>query len=244
MDLPYLSFIIPAYNEEARLPGTLDQVLQFLELQDFSYEIIVVENGSQDRTLEIAQAYAARHPRVRVIHEDGRGKGLAVRTGMLQACGQYRFMADADLSMPVAEVLRFLPPQLSNFEVAIGSREAPGSVRYREPLHRHLGGRLINLAIRLLALPGLQDTQCGFKCFRSDVAQDLFGKMQLPGWSFDIEVLYIARLHGYRIVEIPIPWHYMPSSKLSPLKDALRMLRDILRIRGNARRGLYQQASR
>jgi dolichyl-phosphate beta-glucosyltransferase len=241
LDSLFLSFIIPAYNEETRLPATLEKTLTFLKSQDYPYEVIVVENGSQDQTLRVAQEFAARHPELRVMHENGRGKGLAVRTGMLQARGEYCFMADADLSMPIGELARFLPPALNGYDVAIGSREAPGSVRYREPLHRHLGGRLINLAIRLLALPGLQDTQCGFKCFRAPVAQDLFSRMRLSGWSFDIEVLYIARLRGYRVVEIPIPWHYNPSSKLSPVRDALRMLQDILEIRSNARQGLYDR---
>jgi dolichyl-phosphate beta-glucosyltransferase len=242
LDSLFLSLIIPAYNEETRLPDTLEQALGFLGRQDFTYEVIVVENGSHDRTLQIAQEIAAAHPQLRVIHEDGRGKGLAIRSGMLQARGEYRFMADADLSMPIGELLRFLPPQLADFDVAIGSRESPGARRYDEPLHRHLGGRLVNLAIRLLALPGLQDTQCGFKCFHAPAAQALFSRMRQTGWSFDVEILYIANLLGYRVVEIPIPWFYRPSSKVNPVRDALWIIRDILRIRGNARRGLYRSS--
>lgn len=199
----------------------------------------MVENGSTDRTLEIAQAFAARHPELLVLHSDGRGKGLAVRLGMLAASGEYRFMCDADLSMPIEEVTRFLPPALADLDVAIGSREVQGARRYDEPIHRHLGGRFINLLIRILILPGLQDTQCGFKCFRAAVAQDLFKHQTLNGWSFDIELLYIAYRRGYRVVEVPVDWYYRPESKVSALRDAVRMIGDIFRIHSNGRRGLY-----
>jgi hypothetical protein len=158
---------------------------------------------------------------------------------MLQASGVYRFMCDADLSMPLNQINRFLPPQLTDFDLAIASREAPGSVRYNEPHYRHWGGRAINLLIRLLALPGLRDTQCGFKCFHHTVAKDLFRRQTLTNWSFDIELLYIARLRGYRIVELPIPWYFNPESKLNVVKDALRMVLDIIHIRQNARLGVY-----
>ncbi len=236
----FLSIIIPAHNEENRLPGTLEQIRHFLQAQPYPSETLVIENGSQDQTFTIASDFADRHPGFRVLQEVGRGKGLAVRRGMLEACGTYRFMCDADLSMPVGEINRFLPPQLADFDVAIASREAPGAVRYGEPAYRHLGGRFINTMIRILALPGLQDTQCGFKCFRAEVALDLFRYQTLPGWSFDIEVLYIARRHGYRITELPIPWYYNSDSKLNAFSDALRMVKDILKIRANAKQGLYQ----
>jgi hypothetical protein len=160
---------------------------------------------------------------------------------MQNASGQFRFMCDADLSMPVAEIPRFLPPQLADYDIAIASREAPGAVRYNETAYRHLGGRLINLMIRLLALPNLQDTQCGFKCLRDVIAEDLFGSLSLTGWSFDIEMLYLARMRGYRIVEVPIPWYFNAESKVSPLKDALKMGFDILRIRWRTLRGLYRR---
>jgi hypothetical protein len=141
--------------------------------------------------------------------------------------------------MPVGEITRFLPPQLVDYDIAIASREAPGAVRYGEPSYRHLGGRVINWMIRLLALPDLQDTQCGFKCLRDAVAVDLFGSLSLTGWSFDVEMLYLARLRGYRIVEVPIPWYFNADSKINPLKDSMKMGLDILKIRRNARRGLY-----
>lgn len=239
MSIPLLSIIIPAHNEENRLPASLEQVFAFLAAQSYEAEVLVIENGSTDRTLEVAQAFSARHANLRVIHEPGRGKGLAVRRGMLEARGQYRFMCDADLSMPIEEVNKFLPPRLTDFDVAIGSREVAGAVRYDEPSYRHLGGRLVNLAIRILILPRLEDTQCGFKCFREAAATDLFGRQVMDGWSFDIEVLYLAEQAGYKIVEVPVHWYYRSESKVNAVRDALRMIEDILRIRLNMRRGLY-----
>lgn len=235
----FLSIIIPAYNEEVRLPATLEQVANFISLQPYTAEVLIVENGSQDRTGQVAQEFAAQHPRFRVIQEAQRGKGLAVKSGMLQARGEYRFMCDADLSMPIEELNNFLPPIQAQFDIAIASREAPGSIRYHEPLHRHLGGRLINTMIRWLLLPGLQDTQCGFKCFRAGAAEELFRSQSMFGWSFDIELLYIARRRGCRIIEIPINWYYNPESKLNIFGDAIKMMADILKIRQNGRRGLY-----
>ncbi|HXF84001.1 MAG TPA: dolichyl-phosphate beta-glucosyltransferase [Anaerolineales bacterium] len=239
----FLSIIIPAHNEENRLPQTLERILHFLEKQTFPAEIIVVENGSTDRTFEIAQAFAAGRANLRVLQSE-RGKGAAVQRGMLAARGEYRFMCDADLSMPVEEIIKFIPPALQEFDIAIASREAKGAVRYNEPLYRHLGGRGINLIIQTLILPGLNDTQCGFKCFRAAVAEDLFSRQTLYGWSFDIELLYLARRRGYRIHEVPIHWYYSAETKISALRDALRMIRDIFRIHINARRGLYDETRR
>jgi dolichyl-phosphate beta-glucosyltransferase len=239
LSLPLLSIIIPAHNEENRLPRSLEQVFAFLKQQAYESEVLVVENGSSDHTFELARGFVKAHKNLRVLREAGRGKGLAVRRGMLEAHGEYRFMCDADLSMPIEEVRKFLPPARSDFDIAIGSREAPDSVRYEEPLYRHFGGRLINLAIRLLILPGLHDTQCGFKCFRAEAAEHLFNRQTLNGWSFDVELLYIASRLGYRVVEIPIDWYYRPESKVSTVPDALRLVRDIFLIHANARRGMY-----
>jgi glycosyltransferase involved in cell wall biosynthesis len=240
LDNIFLSIIIPAYNEEKRLPGTLDQIDRFLQQQVFLAEVLVVENGSQDRTFEIAQAFSQQHPAFRAIHVDRRGKGLAIQCGMLEAHGAYRFMCDADLSMPAGEISRFVPPQLEAFDVAIASREAPGAVRYNEPAFRHVGGRLVNTMIRRLALPELHDTQCGFKSFRAAVAEDLFNHQTMPGWSFDVEVLYVACKRNYRVIEVPIPWYYSSESKVNPVKDTIQMTRDILRIRKNEKEGMYR----
>lgn len=242
MPAPFLSIIIPAYNEENRLPVTLEQVLGFVKMQPYEAEVLVVENGSTDRTLELAQEFAREHPQICVIQEKEKGKGLAVRTGMLAARGRYRFMCDADFSMPVTEIPRFLPPALQNADVIIASREAPGAVRYREPVYRHIVGRVFNALIRLVALPDLHDTQCGFKCFRGEAAEVLFRCQTITGWSFDVEVLFLARKFGYRIVELPIPWYFNPNSKVSVLRDSLRMGIDLLRIRWNYLRGHYASA--
>lgn len=239
MFIPFLSIIIPAYNEESRLPRSLGRVFAFLDKQLYSSEVIVVENGSTDRTLEIARALASHDPKLTVIHEELRGKGNAVRSGMLLAHGEYRIICDADFSMPIEEIQKFLPPALNDFDIAIGSREARGAVRYNEPSYRHWGGRAINLVIRLLILPGLHDTQCGFKCFPAETAGSLFQQQTLTGWSFDIELLYIARQKKLRIKEIPIQWYFDADSKVNAVRDGLRMIADIFRIYANALRGRY-----
>ena len=235
----FLSIVIPAHNEELRLPRALRQVFSFLEKQTYSAEVIVAENGSSDRTLELAQKFASRHSNLVVIHEEHAGKGNAVRRGVLEARGQYRFICDADLSMPITELEKFLPPALNDFDIAIASREAPGAVRYNEPPYRHWGGRAINLVIRSLILPGLNDTQCGFKCFRADVAEKIFSQQTLGGWSFDIEVLYLARKKRMVIKEVPVHWYFDADSKVNAVRDALRMIGDIFRIHINALRGRY-----
>ncbi|MCK4626041.1 MAG: glycosyltransferase, partial [Phycisphaerae bacterium] len=212
---------------------------------------LVVENGSGDRTFEVAQSFGKSvaantaataptpgHPSLRVLREEMRGKGLAVRRGMLEARGQYRFLCDADLSMPIAEVNRFLPPLLEDFDIAIGSREAPGSV-VTQPASRRRIGRVFNAIVRILALPGLRDTQCGFKCFRAGVAEDVFRRQRLDSMAFDVEVLRIARGRGYRILEVPITWNFDPDSRVRLFRDSLRMVAELLTIRRNVRRGLY-----
>ena len=236
---PFLSIIIPAHNEENRLPGTLAQVFKFLNQQTFPFEVIVVENGSIDRTYQIAQDFAKQNKDLHVIQNGQPGKGLAIRRGVQAAAGDYLFFCDADLSMPIEEISKFLPPQLPHVDIAIASREAPGAVRYNEPYYRHLTGRVFNTLIRLLVLPGLQDTQCGFKCIRAEVARDIFPYQTLTGWAFDVELLYIARRLGYELVEIPIDWYFNDDSKISVFRDSLRMFLDLLLIRRNARRGLY-----
>jgi glycosyltransferase involved in cell wall biosynthesis len=237
----FLSVIIPAHNEESRLPDTLEQVFRFLGEQAFESEVLVVENGSTDQTFEVAQWFARKYATCRVIRSE-KGKGAAVRHGMLEARGEYRFMCDADLSMPVEEIVKFIPPKLETFDVAIASREATGAVRYNEPSYRHLGGRGINYIIQLLILPGLNDTQCGFKCLRAEIAEELFKRQTLNGWSFDIELLYLARRRRYRVREIPIHWYYHPETKVSAVRDAVRMIGDIFRIHANAWRGRYDGA--
>jgi len=236
---PLLSIIIPALNEEDRLPESLTKVLGFLEAQAYPAEVLLVDNGSTDRTAAIAQEFAARHSNLRLLQDPHRGKGLAVRRGMLAAQGEYRFICDADLSMPIEEVNRFLPPAMEGYDIAIASRETPGAVRYGEPAYRHWIGRVFNRAVKLLAVTSFEDTQCGFKCFRAQAGEDLFRVQRLDGWTFDVEVLFIALRRGYRVVEVPIPWYYTPGSRIRPARDSFVMLADLFRIRANWRRGLY-----
>ncbi len=233
---PFLSIIIPAHNEEHRLAQTLEEVLAFTRSQPYTSEILIMENASADRTLEIAQSYAAQHPNILVLHDDRPGKGLAVKSGMLAAHGDYRFICDADLSMPAAEIARFLPPALTGVDIGIASREAPGAVRYNEPFLRHLTGRVFNTLVRVIVLHGLQDTQCGFKCFTRQAAEALFPLQTMNGWTFDVEVLAIAQKMGLKIAEVPIPWYYHGDSKVRVVRDSLKMARDLFRIRARVRK--------
>jgi len=237
---PYLSIIIPAHNEAQRLPPSLEKINVFLQSQAYTAEVLVVENGSTDGTLAVAQAYQVQMPNLRVLVEGARGKGLAVRRGMLEATGDYRFMCDADLSMPIEQVNRFLPSAQTAVDVRIGSRELPGSQRYDEPGYRHLVGRVFNTMVRLLVLPGIQDSQCGFKCFRGDVAEAVFPLQTMGGMSFDAEVLFIARRMGYRLQEVAIDWYFDPDSRVRLVEDSLRMAFDLLKIRTNAIQGRYE----
>ncbi len=236
---PLLSVIIPALNEEHRLPKTLQRVLEFFETQTYPSEVLVVDSGSQDRTSEVVERLLSKNPSLRLFREEERGKGRAVRRGMLEADGQYRFICDADLSMPIENVNSFLPPKLEGFDIAIASREAPGAVRYDEPSFRHWIGRGFNLLVRLLAVPQFQDTQCGFKCFRAEIAEELFSIQRLQGWGFDVEVLFLAMKRGHRVVEVPIPWYFNADSRVRLLKDSLGMFTDLIQIRRNWRMGLY-----
>ena len=159
------------------------------------------------------------------------GKGWAVRHGMLAAHGEFRLLCDADLSVPIAQIERLLPPYSGEADVAVGSREAPGAARYGEPGRRHLMGRVFNTRVRWLAAPGLADTQCGFKCFRADAAELLFRRSTMNGFSFDVEILHLARRSGLSIAEIGVDWHYREHSKVRPFRDAFLMSMDLLRIR-------------
>ena len=239
MTVPFLSIVIPAHNEAQRLPPSLEKIDAFLSRQDFTYEVLIVENGSTDGTLSVAESFVEKMPYLRVIHEAQRGKGLAVKRGMLEAVGEYRFFCDADLSMPIEQVLRFIPPELADGEILIGSREVPESSRIDEPAYRHLIGRVFNAMVRWTVLPGLQDTQCGFKCFRGDIADKVFPLQTLTGMSFDAEVLFIARRMGYKIREVPIDWYFNPDSRVRLVQDSLRMAWDLLDIRLKSGRGAY-----
>lgn len=237
----FLSIVLPAHNEEKRLPETLIQIEQFINSQSFTVETVIVENGSSDKTLEIAKAYAASHKNVVVIHEDRPGKGLAVKQGMLAASGKYRFFCDVDFSMPIDQIPRFLPPIMQGVEIAIASREVRGAVRYDEPFYRHFVGRGFNMMVSILALPGIRDTQCGFKCFSAEATQKLFPLQTINGWAFDVEILAIARQIGYKIVEVPVPWYYQPQSKVNVFRDLLNTARELLKVRKIIRTRSYEK---
>ena len=239
---PLLSIIIPAYNEERRLPTSLEQVDRFVTAQPYSIEVVVVNNHSRDGTRRIADEFAAQHPYVRVLDQPRPGKGAAVQTGMLAGAGEYLFICDADFSMPIEEIRKFMPPAADHYDVAIASREVAGARRVDEPEYRHLMGRVFNLIVRVLAIPHIQDTQCGFKVFRRAAARDVFALQTIDGWGFDVEVLFIALKHGYRLIEIPITWYYKPQTKISPLRDSINMVLEVLRVRWNGWRGQYDRA--
>ena len=237
---PLLSTVVPAYNEQSRIGDTLSKMVAYLGAQDYTWELVVVDDGSTDETASLVGAFGELHPGVHLISVPHGGKGWAVNQGMLWSTGEYRFLCDADLSMPIEQLSRFLPPQASSFDIAIGSREMSGSRRIGEPYRRHIMGRTYNLLVQLLAVPGLTDTQCGFKCFRGEVAQQLFPLQRLHGFSFDVEILFLARKRGLRIAEIPIDWYYRTQSKVNPLKDSSSMVKDVLKIRWNDFRGRYK----
>lgn len=240
---PFLSIVIPAHNEETRLPASLAQINAYLRQQDYSFEVIIVENGSKDRTFEVAKEFAEAFSHISLIQspDNMRGKGLAVKQGMLAANGEWRFICDADLSMRIEDIARFLPPESVGFDLLIASREAPGARRVDEPEYRHMIGRINNWIIKLAALDDFEDTQCGFKMFSRSAAIDLFGVQKMNGIGFDVELLYIAKRRGYKIKEVPITWYYDPYSTMRLWDDSINMLREIWEIRQNWRRGHYEK---
>ena len=250
MSRPFLTIIIPAFNEAQRLPHSLSKIATFLRGQSFTTEILVVENRSTDETSgvvrDFAQTVSASDPFTLELLHSAPGKGAAVKTGMLVGKGDYLFICDADLSMPIEEVAKFLPPQQEpdGYDVAIASREIAGAVRYNEPFYRHLMGRVFNYVVRKLIIPGIEDTQCGFKMFTREAAAQVFPHQTIDGWGFDPEILYISHIRGLLLVEVPINWYYMAESRVNPIVDTFTMVREVLRIRRNGLRGTYEQVSR
>lgn len=238
-----LSIVIPAYNEELRLPPTLERLHAFLAAQPLRYEIVVVDDGSKDDTVGVATAAAATIPNLRVVRQiPNRGKGAAVRVGMLAARGQIRVMCDADGSMPPAELPKLLAPIIAcKAEIAIGSRYVEGAkTDVKQPFYRVLWSRLCNRVIQKSLVPGVRDTQCGFKAFTAEAARDLFRYGRIDGWAFDLEILALARRRGFSIAEIGVEWKDDGRSRVSPLKDMWKVIREAIAIRRNLRRGVYE----
>ena len=236
---PLLSLVIPAYNEESRLPATLILVSEALQLRGEPYEVLVVVNGSTDRTEDVVKAASERDPNIRLLVTPLPGKGRAVRIGVSEARGDRIAFADADLSTPIDEVIGLTEQLDDQYQVVIASREGTGARRVGEPYLRHLMGRVFNLLVQTLAVRGIQDTQCGFKAFTRTCARDVFGRQHIVGFGFDVEVLFVARKLGYGIKEIPVTWEYAASSRVDPLRDTVRMFRDVVRVRLYDLRGEY-----
>lgn len=237
---PYLSVVVPAYNEAERLPRTLARLQEYYDSQSYTFEVIVVSDGSRDDTVRIAQEFAARDPRFSVIDSvPNYGKGYVVRRGVLESRGEMVLFCDADLATPQEETEKLLPFLAEGYDVIIGSRPLRESrLEVRQPMWREALGRLSNGLIQLLAVRGIADTQCGFKLFRRHVAQDVFGRCKLNGFSFDFEALMIARDLGYSIKEVPIRWMHQEGSKVVIWRDYPRTFRDLvlLRTRGKSAR--------
>ncbi len=241
-DVVHLSVVIPAFEEVERLGPTLRRIRAYLNEQLFSSEVLVVVDGGRDGTLELVRELENEWAELRVLHNESNcGKGFAVRRGMLVARGRYLLFSDADLSTPIEEVERLVAALEAGGDVAIGSRALTGSVvRVRQVWWREWMGRQFNQIVRLAALSGVRDTQCGFKCFRRSAARDIFARQRIARFSFDVELLWIARKLGYRVAEVPVIWINDPSSRVHPLRDSLRMVVDLMRLRYNDLRGVYR----
>ena len=225
---PHISIVVPAFNEEGRIAATLERLGAYLAEQGYTWEVMVVDDGSADGTARVVAKWADGHEGVRLQYLPHQGKGWAVKHGMLAATGRYRFMCDADLAMPVNFLSAFLDHMNEGYDIVIGSRQLPGARRFNEPFLRHAMGRVFNWAVRLMAVRGVQDSQYGFKCFTAEAAEMLFGLQRTSGFGFDVEVLYLARKGGLRVLEIPVDWYHQRDSKVRPGIDSFAMARDIM----------------
>jgi dolichyl-phosphate beta-glucosyltransferase len=233
-----LSVVVPAFNEAARIRRTVSDIRAEMDRLGVDAELIVVDDGSVDETAAIVAEVAASDARVKLVRAAHEGKGATVRRGMVEARGAWRFLADADLSMPISELKRFLDAAAQDGDVIVGSREAGGARRVGEPWSRHAIGRVFNWTVKLLVLRGIADTQCGFKLFSARAAQLLFPLQQLDGFGFDVEILFLARRAGLLIREIPITWVYRRESKVNVTSGGRAFL-DLLAVRWHQVRGSY-----
>lgn len=239
-----ISIVIPAYNEEQRLGPTLNAILSFLSQRASAFaEILVVDDGSRDGTARIVEQFSAAHPQIRLLRNPGnRGKGYSVRHGVLESRGEWILFTDADLSAPIEELDKlFDAVRRTHADIAIGSRALERSlIQVHQSWFRETAGRIFNLFLRLLTGLPFLDTQCGFKLYRRQAAQEIFRRQRLERFGFDAEVLYIARRLGFRCVEVPVRWSHSPGTKVSMLRDSLDMFLDLLRIRWNDLLGRYR----
>src|SRR6266481_4391191 len=238
------SIIIPAHNESARLGVTLDRVLNYIAGQRWNAEVIVVNDGSHDQTPDLVRTYAQVHPTLRLLENPGnRGKGYSVRNGMLNASGDILLFTDADLSAPIEEAPKLFAAIRSGADIAIGSRWLrPELQTQRQSLLRQVYGRIFNLALRLILGLNFKDTQCGFKAFTRQAAQEIFPRQRIERWGFDPELLYLARKFGFKVKEVPVVWSHSEGTRISPLRDGIRMFVEVLKIRWDALTGKYSRA--
>lgn len=241
---PELSVVIPAFNEEARLPRSLTRIRQYLLRAHSSSEIIVVDDGSTDRTAEAVRSVQKETPGIRLlVNERNRGKGYSVRAGMLAAHGEVTLFTDADLSAPIEEAEKLLDA-LRSADVAIGSRALDRSlIQIHESRSREFAGILFNLMVRISTGLPFKDTQCGFKAFRTDRARMIFEQQTIEGFGFDPEILFLAKRHGLRAVEVPVVWAHDPRTKVHMTRDSLQMFAALWQIRRNAVQGRYPRPS-
>ena len=243
LNQPYLSIIIPAYNEIERLPAALDRIVAYLEAQDREdYEIVVVDDGSTDGTLDFARRYAAGHPRiVAVTNEINRGKGFSVRHGLLEARGRVLLFSDSDLSTPIEETPKLLAKLRQGYDLAIASRySSDAQLQEKQPFYRRFVRIGFNLLVRTIAGLKFHDTQCGFKAFTRRSAEIIAPRLTIPGFGFDPELLWIAKRFKLRTAEVGVVWINDPRSKVRVVRDSWRMLLDLIRIRLRDRKGMYR----
>ena len=235
------SFVIPAYNESARLRPSLDEILRYIQHRNWDAEILVVNDGSTDDTAQVVREYGKNHPQVLLVENpSNRGKGYSVRNGMLHARGDVCLFTDADLSSPVAESQKLFDAIAQGADIAIGSRWLRAELQTeRQPLYRQLFGRIFNLVLRIFLGLRFADTQCGFKAFRQDAVRRIFPLQRIERWGFDPEILFLARRGGLRVEEIPVVWAHSEGTRLHPFRDGLRMFMEVLRIRWHAIVGDY-----